>query len=104
MGQKKEKMPSENLVYVTKEVANCTVEQIQGLLPQGLTVKSKKPVIKDVHLKVHKEMEIYATIWCRNENKESILVLYDGDKLKKLSEQELMDDYVVHTIKNYVIK
>ncbi len=95
----KEKSQAEKDAIMAKWQERATLKAIQALLPQGLTIKSHTPVLKEVRKKSAHYPEVYTTIWCRNEQKESVLVLYDGHKIKMISEQELSENYVVRTVK-----
>jgi hypothetical protein len=96
---KKEKSLAEKQTIQEESNNRCTMQAIQKLLPANLTIKSHAPVVKEVRKNTAHHAELYTTIWCRNENKESILVLYDGTKIKMIAEQDIKNKYSVRTVK-----
>ena len=96
---KKEKSLAERNAIQEEWNNRCTMQAIQKLLPENLTVKSHAPVTKEVRKNTAHHAELYTTIWCINENRESILVLFDGIKIKMISEQDIKEKYTIRTVK-----
>lgn len=99
MAQKKQKSQAEREQIQARWEDRCTMQAIRDLLPENLEIKSRTPVRKEIRKKTAHYPEVYTTIWCRNEKKESILVLYNGSKIKMIPEQKVKDEYDVKTIK-----
>jgi hypothetical protein len=99
MAKRKEKSQAEKQAIQNEWNNRCTMQAIQKLLPANLTIKSHAPVVKEVRKKTAHYPEVYTTIWCRDEDKKSILVLYNGSKIKMITEQQVKDEYVIKTVK-----
>ena len=81
---------------IEKELFNT----IKNLVPKELIVKSKKVVKKTIRKTTTPIGKTYNTIWCKNRQNESVLVLYDGQKIKMISQEEINTYYEIHNIKS----
>lgn len=63
---------------------------IQARLPEGCVATNKKPVKKEVRLVDSVSTEVYWSSWVKKQGeKESFLALFNGEKVKLLSQKEL---------------
>ena len=67
------------------------LNQIQTMLPAGYTTTNKKPVQKEIQRLGSSDQNLLWSTWCKDAEGNTFLALWNGKKVKLLSEEQLKE-------------